>query len=155
MSPGGPFILLGDAELAVAEAGVRFDRGRIQVLNRKGETQLDVDRLPYLTISQLVRAGNSHGLWILTREGAPEPVQRPLLLENNAVAFSDDRGVLLTLNPEHWEVSHIDYPDYQRWFDHLGRYRFWLLALGWLLLTLLLLHLYGKARQHRKLEKGA
>ncbi len=147
-------MLLGDADLTVGDAGVRFDRGRIQVLNRKQETLLDVDRLPYLTISQLVRAGPSHGLWILAKTGAPAPLDRPIVLENNAVAFSDAKGVLLTLNPDYWEVSHIDYPEYQQWFDHLGRYRFWLLALGWLLLTLLLVHLYGKARQHRNLEKG-
>ena len=154
LQPDGPFIVLGDADLAVTEAGVRFDQGRIQVRNSQGATLLDVDRLPQLTISQLVRAGNSHGLWILAREGRPEPVHRPLLLENNAVAFADAGGVLLTLNPAHREISRIDYPEHQAWFDHLGRYRFWLLALGWLLLTLLLVHLYSKARQHRRLEQG-
>ncbi|MEN8177385.1 MAG: cellulose biosynthesis cyclic di-GMP-binding regulatory protein BcsB [Pseudomonadota bacterium] len=151
----GPFIVLGEAGLDVRDAGVRFDRGRIRVQNRKGETLLDVDRLAHLTISQLVQVGNSHGLWILARDGAPAPAHKPLELENNSVAFSDSRGLLLTLNPAHREVSQVDYPEYQAWFDHLGRYRFWLLALGWLLLTLLVAHLYSKAREHRKLEKDS
>ncbi len=155
LNPPGPFIVLGNAELGVTAAGVRFDQGRIQVRNAQGETQLDVDRLPHVTVSQLVQTANSHGLWILAREGSPAPTHRPILLENNAVAFSDDQGVLLSLNPAHREISHIDYPDHQQWFDHLGRYRFWLLALGWLLLTLLLVHLYSKAREHRKLQQDA
>ena len=155
LDPLAPFMLLGNASLAVGEAGVRFDRGRIQVLDRKQETLLNADRLPYLTISQLVQAGNSHGLWVLAKAGAPQPQQGPMLLENNAVAFSDAKGVVLTLNPDYWEVSHVNYPEYQQWFDHLGRYRYWLLGLGWLLLTLLLVHLYSKARQHRKLQKSS
>ena len=150
LEPAAPFMLLGEVDLKVGEAGVRFDRGRIQVLNRKQETLLDTDRLPHLTISQLVQAGASHGLWVLAKSGVPEPLMRPMVLENNAVAFSGSHGVVLTLNPDYREVSHIEYPDYRHWFDTLGRYRYWLLALGWLLLTLLLVHLYGKARQHRK-----
>ncbi len=155
ISTPDPFILLGEGDLEVREAGVSFQRGRIQVLNRQGRMLLDVDRLPHLTISQLVQAGQSHGLWILPRDAEPSPMEKPLVLQNNSVAFSDPRGLLLALNPAYREISQIDYPEYQAWFDYLGRYRFWLLALGWLLLTLLVAHLYGKAREHRRLEKGA
>jgi hypothetical protein len=150
-TPDRPFILLGEGDQALEGAGVRFDRGAIQVANKRGETLLDVDRLPRLTITQIATTGDQHGLWILAREGSPMPVETAMVLENNSVAFSDERGILLTLNPRHREVSLVDYPQYQAWFDHLGRYRFWLLALGWLLLTLLVVQLYGKARKHRQL----
>ena len=152
--PSRPFILLGQADHSPDEAGVSFDRGVIRVTNKSGKILLDVDRLPRVTVSQLVKAGDQHGLWILAREGEPMPVLREMVLENDSVAFSDERGLLLTLNPAQREVSLIEYPQHQTWFDHLGRYRFWLLALGWLLLTLLVVQLYAKVRKHRQVGTG-
>ena len=144
--------MIGGENFKVDDAGVQFDRGRIQVKNSEGKTLLDIDQLPEVTVSQVVKANNNYGLWVLSKNGAPMPTNTSMLLENNTVAFSDSSGLLFAINPDQREINIINYPDHLGWFENLGRYRFWIWALAWLLLTLVVVHLYSMARQHKKLS---
>ena len=153
VTPNAPFIILGAAELNIEKVGVHFDKGRINVMSGKGESLLDVDQLPNITISQLVQTNHTHGLWVVAKDGKPAPTLNPLLLGDNSVAFSDDTGLILSITPEQKEINIVDYPEHESWFDLLGKFRFWIWALSWLILTLLVVHLYTMTRQHKNQSK--
>ena len=150
LKPAGPFIVVGPAALEVKNAGVRFDQGRVQVVNSKGELLLDVDQLPNLAISQLVESGDTYGLWLLQQGKKYIADGKALILESDSVAFFDQNGLIFSMDPDQRNISTVEYPDDQAWFDLLGRYSFWFWALAWILLTLAVVHLYNKSRQHRK-----
>ena len=78
------------------------------------------------------------------------PLDAPLNLVNDDVAFADSSGILLTLSTIQRKISAVDYPEYHDWFDLLGKYRFWLMGLAWLLFTMLVVHLYNKAAEHKR-----
>ncbi len=151
ISPKNPFIAIGDVSMELEKSGVQFDKGRIRIVDDKGEVLLDVDRLPRVTISQLVRTDDTYGLWIMSKGDINLANDRKLLLDNDSVAFINEDGLLLSLDPDQKTVSTVDYPDHKSWFDRLGRYSFWFWALLWLMLTLVVVHLYSKSRQHRNI----
>ncbi len=151
LEPKRAFIAIGNINMEFDDKPVVFDQGRVVVKASNGKTLLDVDSLPEVTVTQLVKANGFYGLSIMAYEDKLAPLQKPLLLENDSVAFSGRDGQILTLDNNAADVMSIEYPEYESWFTLLDRYRFWLLALGWLLLTLLVVHLYSKAREHQKM----
>jgi hypothetical protein len=44
----------------------------------------------------------------------------------------------------------VTYPEHRDWLDLLGTYRYWLMALGWLVVIGLLAHLYLKVRSPKQ-----
>ncbi|MBN4080121.1 cellulose biosynthesis cyclic di-GMP-binding regulatory protein BcsB [Beggiatoa alba] len=150
VKPSKPFLLIGRASLETEKAGIHFDRGQIQVLDHAGQVLLDINQLPGISIAQMVTSQGHHGLWIMPAADSSLPTSQALRLGNDAVAFANETGVLLTLAPDQPKVAQIHYPDYVSWLQHLGHYRFWFLALAWIVVTVTLAHFYLKVRQHRK-----
>jgi len=146
--PKGAFVLIGDAGQKMDHAGVYLDRGAVRVVDAQDKVLLGLDSLPRITLAQIVEQGGQHGLWLApAREGALPPANE-FFLDQGDVAFADGKGILLTLDARLGRVSRVEYPDYRSWFDIAGRYRFWLIALGWTLLALALAVVYRKSRQH-------
>ena len=150
--PESPFIFFSAQAGDVNGQTVHFDRGRIMVSNDSGDTLLDMGSPDHLTVAQLVERNGQHGLWVKPPASSLLPIvsRDTLALTFDKAAFIDDRGVALSLSSEHTDFARLDYPAHRDWFDVLGAYRYWLMALGWLLVAGLLAHLYVKVRSHKK-----
>jgi len=150
LSPHAPFILLGKADVSFDHQAVRYGKGRIDILNQQGNVLLAIDALPKISIAQIVRKGNAHGLWLLPPQGGLLVPVKDMHLSNDDVAFADANGILLTLDSSQPGLARVKYPDSASWFELFGEYRFWYFAIGWLLLTSLIIYLYRLSRSHRK-----
>ena len=149
-SPKSPFLLFGSIPVELSNVGVHFDRGHIRVEDRKQQLLLDMNPLTDITVAQLVSKGSIHGLWIAPASGGKVPRADNFLLDMDDVAFADEQGVVLTLNTRYPTLARVDYPEYTTWLDFLNRYRFWLIALGWTALVVVLLMVYRKVRKHHE-----
>ena len=146
--PKGPFILLGALEPEPDQVAVHLNRGRVVIQDAQKNTLLALDHLPQISVAQLVRQDGEPGLWLALAQDGPLPPERNLFLDQDDVAFLDERGVVLTLDSRQHALAVADYPDYFGWLDLAERYRFWIIGLGWTLLVVVLLHLYRKSRKH-------
>lgn len=149
-----PFILFGDTDLELDNVPVELSKGRIQVKDYNDKLLLDLEDVGNITIFQITRSSDNYGLWIIPPKERSLPIGSPILLVNDDVGFADSSGMLMTLNSKQRKISAIDYPEYRGWFDVFDAYRYWLMGLGWLLITLLVVHLYNKAAAHKRHEKS-
>lgn len=135
-----PFIALSDTPPAGVTPRVRFDRGRVAVVDRAGRTLLDLGGFAGGAVAQVVAAGGTPGLWIkaLSADGAA-PMPATLHLDRGDVAFLDGHGVALAMSTERDNVVRIAYPDQVSWLTVAGRFRTWIIAGLWLLATAALL----------------
>lgn len=154
-APNRPFLLFGKPREPLAESAVRFDRGALHVVDAKARPLLAVDRLPGISIAQIARHKGQYGLWLNPAAEGALPPAAEIVLDQDNVAFADDKGVVLTLDSHSPNVSKIEYPEYRSWLDFIERHRFWLIALGWTALLALLVQLYRKTRQHHDVRSPA
>jgi len=134
--PDAPFIAVSDVPPAGANPRVRFDRGRVAVIDQAGHTLLDLGGFSGGAVVQVVAAGDTPGLWLkpLSPDGqAPAPSE--LRLDHGDVAFVDDKGVALAMSTEHDTLVRISYPDQVSWLTVAERFRSWIIAGLWLLVT--------------------
>lgn len=148
-APKQPFVLVGRG-VAPEKAGVHLDRGRIQVLDGKNQPLLDLDRLPGVGMAQLVAQGGAQGLSLMAPADGTPPHFETLHLDRDNVAFITEQGVALTLDSHEPAISKVDYPDYGGWLDWFAQHRFWIIALGWIVIGTILVGLYRKVRSHGK-----
>lgn len=149
LKPTQPFVALGRPNIDLSYSPVRFDQGRIQVVDGKGGKLLDVDQLPGIVAAQIVTSGNVHGLWVAPAHPDGFGTVADIQLERDDVAFADASGILLSLDSREPGIARVAYPETKSWFEIMDQYRFWLLALAWLGLTVFVVYLFRKARQHR------
>ena len=138
--PEGPFIAVSDVPPAGAKPRVRFDRGRVAVIDQSGHTLLDLGGFDGGAVVQALQAGDTPGLWIkpLSADGqAPTPPD--LHLDHGDVAFVDDKGVALAMSTERDTLVRIAYPDQVSWLTVAERFRSWIIGGLWLLATAALL----------------
>lgn len=147
--PLHPFVLIGRG-VALEKAGVHLERGRVKVLDGNNQPLLDLDRLPGVGLAQLVSQSGELGLSLLTPAGGPLPASEKLHLDRDNVAFITEQGVALTLDSREPAISKIAYPDYSDWLDWFAQHRFWVIALGWMLIGATMVGLYRKIRAHGK-----
>lgn len=146
--PEGPFILVSPQRGGLTRAGLSFDKGAVRVVDEQGAVMFAASDLPKLSVAQLVKQGDIAGLWFVPAAAGRLPVARDVILDRDDIAFLDGNGVVLTVNSLQRKVSAIEYPEYESWFDLLGRYRVWLALLAWGVLAGLLLHFYRKSKRH-------
>jgi len=119
-----------------------------------GKGLLDVDQLPNILTTQVVKSGEFYGVWIRSVEGSTIGLSKPTLLQGrNNVNFSDNKGTLLTLNTRNPSLSEVEYKEFETWSDWFDRYRFWLAALAWMVLTVLFVAIYLMLRRHNVTTK--
>jgi hypothetical protein len=133
---GAAFIAIGDAPPAGSEPRVRFDRGRVAVVGRAGETILDLGGYSAGAVAQIVQTGQQSGLWIkplATDKSLPSP--RELKFDRGDIAFIDNTGIALVMSSERDKVVRIAYLD-QFSLAALGeRYRSSIMGALWLCAT--------------------
>ena len=112
---------------------MRFDRGRVAVIDRSGHTLLDLGGFVGGAVAQIVTAGDYPGLWIkpMSADGAA-PAPAELHLDHGDVAFIDANGVALAMSTERDTVVKISYPDQVSWLTVAERFRSWIIAGLWL-----------------------
>ncbi|MCF6235755.1 MAG: cellulose biosynthesis cyclic di-GMP-binding regulatory protein BcsB [Gammaproteobacteria bacterium] len=149
LTPARPFIALGDVVLSELNAPVRFDQGVIDIRDRKNESLLQVDKLSGIAIAQLVTSNGQHGLWLRSGDNNPYPDVRRLFLNEDDVAFADRSGLLFSLNSTEPTLARVHYPTARNWLVTVSEYRFWIMVFVWLILTLGIVYLFRRRRQHQ------
>ncbi|MBA4742578.1 MAG: hypothetical protein H2060_07715 [Azoarcus sp.] len=151
-TPSGPFILVSDDPNNITEQSVHFDRGQIVVRRPDGPIVLNASAPRGVSVIQMVEHGEHHGLWVRPPASGrmPNAAEEMLALTFDTVAFIDNKGLALSLSPHQSDFALVTYPEHRDWLDLLGTYRYWLMALGWLVVIGLLAHLYLKVRSHKK-----
>jgi hypothetical protein len=116
---------------------VRFDLGRVTVADRGGRALLDLGGFNGGAVAQLVSSGGKPGLWIkpLAPDGAlPAPAE--LRFDRGDIAFVDQSGVALAMSSERDTLVHVAYPDQVSWLTVAERFRPWIMAALWALVTI-------------------
>ncbi|HSV22647.1 MAG TPA: cellulose biosynthesis cyclic di-GMP-binding regulatory protein BcsB [Xanthobacteraceae bacterium] len=139
-APEGPFLDISDTAPVGGPPRVRFDRGRVTVVDRSDRTLLDLGGFATGAVAQVMTAGVHPGLWIkpLAADGTL-PVPAELRLERGDVAFLDKTGVALAMSTERDTLVRIAYPDQVSWFTVAERFRSWIIGGLWVLGSLLFL----------------
>lgn len=143
-----PFIWLGPQPPEGFSAPIIFDHGRIQVQDRFGSVLLDSGELPGIQTVSLVRSGSQRGLWLRTvAEGVPGFPPGAESATGDLI-FGDSRGVLVAIDTRNDAVASVAYPERTTWLDTLARYRGWIFAAAWLLLTIIAVLVARKMRKN-------
>lgn len=150
LEPKKPFLTVGDFDINNIRAPVRFDQGRVTVLDESGNTMLDIKKLLKLTIMQIGHAKNTAGLLITPGKEQQFLFPEKLVMQPDDVAFMDNHGVVLSLSSKDRTLVKIDYPDVKTWFEMLGTYRFWIFVLFWFLFISAVMYLYTMSHKNKK-----
>jgi hypothetical protein len=152
-APTAPFIAISHLPPAGAAPRVRFDRGRVAVADRGGQTLLDVGGFTAGAVAQLVNVGSLSGVWIkpLADDGTlPTPAE--LKLDRGDAAFVDNAGVALALSTVRDRLVRVTYPDQVSWLTIADRFRPWLVGGFWLVATIGFLFLLQRILRRRPLS---
>jgi hypothetical protein len=149
-APGRPFIAVSNVPPQGSTPRVRFDRGRVVVADRSGNTLLDLGGFAAGAVAQVVNAGDRPGLWIkpLATDGAL-PAPAALRLERGDVAFLDLRGVALALSTERDTLVRVTYPEQMSWVTIADRFRTWIIGSLWVLVTIAFLYALQRMLRRR------
>jgi hypothetical protein len=148
-APERPFMIFGRPSLHLDDMPIKFDQQQIQVVNDKKRVLLEVDNLTGVTMSQLVKHHGFSGLWVSPSDGADLNLQE-YFLEQGDASFADDNNEMLNIVTKQMNRASIEYPKHETFMSKLGHYRFWIIAIGWMLLALSLVAVYRKVRSHQK-----
>ncbi len=143
------FVVVGRPGEHPMKAAVLFERGGVQVTEKDGKVVLDVDQLPGVTIAQVARVGSHRGLWISESESDEPPATDAIATADGDLIFLDRAGALLTLDSRRTLAARVVQRGTPGWFAMFGAWRYWLLAAGWIIATMLFLQLYRKVQKHR------
>jgi hypothetical protein len=152
IKPREPFIALGGTQLD-GKVPIHLDRGRVEIADSRGNILVDVDKLPNVVIAQVAKSGD-YGLWVTSTDTSIPRSVRQLGFGAGDVAFIDDGGVFLEYDSRLREQARVRYPMFRDFLTLLEEYRFWLLALVWIGITVLFLHLYRKLRESRNATRN-
>jgi hypothetical protein len=149
-TPSAAFLAVSERPPEGATPQVRFDRGRVTVVDRSGRTLLDVGGFEAGAVAQVVTVNENPGLWIKPLAGEDAlPVPRDLKLERGDVAFLDTSGVALAMSTERDTLIQISYPDQVSWLTVAERFRSWIVASLWLLATVAFLFVLQRMFRRR------
>ncbi|MDH4320983.1 MAG: cellulose biosynthesis cyclic di-GMP-binding regulatory protein BcsB [Desulfobulbaceae bacterium] len=151
--PTAPFLLVGKAAVALDRVPVHLDRGAVKMMDDNNRTVLNTVELPGITVAQVVESGSHYGLWLAPAHDGDLTAIQTLHLNDNDVAFLDARGVQLTFDSRRDVFLKPYYPKYSSWFDLLGRYRYWLVALGWLFFGVGAIYLFRQNMRSRRQQE--
>jgi cellulose synthase subunit len=148
--PDAPFIAVSNVSPVGAEQRVRFDRGRVAITDRTGNTLLDIGGLATGAVAQIATSNTYPGLWIkpLSNDGSL-PVSASVNLDRGDVAFLDKAGVALALSTERDTLLQVSYADQRSWLTNLDRFRAWIVGCVWALITIALLFVLQRMYRRR------
>lgn len=144
------FIVAGDLPLGEAPLPVRFDEGKVQLMDYRGETLLGEQRLRMGNVIQLMNYRGMTGLWLHPgeKEGMPE-IDANQLGSDDVAVYETDK-LVLSFDSHQEDLAYLQYPEAPRWYERLHQQRFIWLFVAWVMITLGIVYLYSKSKQHRK-----
>lgn len=152
VQPRAPFVAVGRDVVKWEEAPVELDRGRVQLRQARSDSLvLDLGELKGWTLFQVVRSGGRPGLLIESSRSPGRQPAVPRRLKNLSRADAvlvDGEGVLAAWNSHERSQLEATYPESPGWWRELLAHRYWLLGLGWILATLLVVYLTRLVRRH-------
>jgi hypothetical protein len=148
-APHRSFIVAGDTPPAGATLPVRFDEGKVQLINSRGERLIEERRLRSASVVQLIDSDDAIGLWFHPGEHEKLPVIDANILGSDDVAVYEPDQLALSMNSHHKDLVRPQYLESPRWHERLYNQRVMWLQFGWGLLTIVVVYLYLKSRQHR------
>ena len=149
--PSGPFLAVSTEPPEGSAPRVRFDRGRVAVVDRSGHTLLDIGGFHAGAVAQAVSAGNVPGIWIRSLAGDGSlPAPSNLRLDRGDVAFLDHTGVALAMSTERDTLLKISYPDQVSWLTVAERFRAWIIGGVWLTVTIVFLLFLQQVLRRRR-----
>ncbi len=146
--PQRNFIMAGEQPPAGATPAVRFEQGRVELIDHRGATLFDDTRLRHSSIIQLLHVAAVTGLWLHPGRLGELPAVDANRLGDNDVAIYERDHLLLTIDSRQEDLVRPHYPEAPRWYERLAAHRLVWLLVGWLLLTLGIVYLHAKSRQH-------
>jgi hypothetical protein len=146
-------MILGRPRFALDDMTVHYERGPIEVVRDDKQVLLAVKNLAGISIAQLVKHNGFSGLVLTPSEDNVSSTIREYILEQGDTSFADPNGEVMNMRARKMNRAQVEYPEYLNFMDRLGRYRFWLVALGWMSLALVLVMIYRRILQHQKTEK--
>lgn len=152
-NPTGPFMIYGRPKIVLDDMTVRFDRGPIEVQTDDKHALLSVQKLPGISIAQVVRHHKFGGMWLSPTEDNVFSGVKEYFLEQGDTSFADPEGEVLNMKTRQMNRAKVAYPEFLDFFGKLGRYRFWLVAIGWMMLGLVIVLAYRRMQQSQKNKK--
>ena len=150
-----PFIAVSASPPQGTTPRVRFDRGRVVVADKSGNTLVDLGGFSTGAVAQVVNAGSQPGLWIkpLAADGAlPSPPE--LRLDRGDVAFIDRNGAALALSTVRDTLVRVTYPEQISWVTIAERFRAWIVGSLWVLITVAFLFWLQRMLRRRASKMG-
>ncbi len=134
---------------------MRFDRGRVAITDRAGNTRLDIGGLATGAVAQIVTSNGYPGIWIkpLAADGSL-PASPAINLDRGDVAFLDKTGVALALSTERDTLLRVAYVEQGSWLSNLERFRSWIVAGIWAFITFALLFVLQRIYRRRHAAAG-
>ncbi|HEY0722301.1 MAG TPA: cellulose biosynthesis cyclic di-GMP-binding regulatory protein BcsB [Gammaproteobacteria bacterium] len=147
--PARSFIVAAENPPGEVDPALRFDQGSVELIAHQGETLIDDRRLRQSSILQMIHIDDATGLWIHPGEIGTLPVIDANRLGDNDVAVYERDHLALTIDSRQEDLVRPRYPEAPRWYERLHAQRFVWLLVAWLVLTLGIIYLHAKSRQHR------
>lgn len=151
---GRPFIYVGERPPPGSTAPLRFDRGRVIVQSRSGETLFEGASLAAQTVAQIVEVSGRHGLWIRPGHGAAPGVGVKVKLDRGNLAIVGEDGVSVATATERSSLVRILYPDEFSLMRIVRQYSSWIIVLAWIAVTFGLIVVLQKVYRRRKAGAG-
>jgi hypothetical protein len=152
--PTGNYVWISDTQPPGSNPPIRFDRGTVMLTDRRGTTILDADTVRSQTLAQLLAVGDRFALWIrpgtdfnASREASADS---PPILDLGDVTFVERGRTTLAFSSTRNRLIDIQYPEQFDLGTFFRRYRLWLIALGWLVVTIAFLQLLRGIYRSRK-----
>lgn len=152
-APGQTFLWLRPETPGGFSAPIRFDRGRIRIVESNGNILLDSPPLPTIEFATVLRRGGDRGLWI--KSDVDAAAIRPLGFDTapGDLVLMDRNGQITSIDTRVFPAGTdrapaVSYPESQSWLDRVQNARLWVLGGGLFALTLIFLSILDKLRRH-------
>jgi len=154
-APGAPFIAVSNIPPVGADQRVHFDRGRVAITDRAGNTLLDIGGLTSGAVAQIVTSNSYPGLWIrsLSLDGAL-PAAPAVNLDRGDVALLDKTGVAVALATGRDTMLQVSYVDQRSFLTNLDQFRLWIAGGIWVIVTLTVLFVLQRTYRRRHVAAG-
>ncbi|HXG71994.1 MAG TPA: cellulose biosynthesis cyclic di-GMP-binding regulatory protein BcsB [Gemmatimonadaceae bacterium] len=144
-----PFLVVSRAAPAGLTAPIRSEGRGAQLRSGNGELLLDVEGLSS-TFLQIANRKSLFGLWIVPPANDPLSAPRALRLDRGNVAFVGNDGVEFAFQSDRDRTVRVAYATDISWNTLYERYRYWFIAVLWVLATAGLIYLVRQRNERRR-----
>jgi hypothetical protein len=149
VSGDAPFLLVSRTAPAGLSAPITSDGRRTQLRSNDGRLLFDVEGLSS-SIVQIATTRSAVGLWVLPPGNGALRAPRSLQLDRGNVAFVGDAGIELAFQSDRDRAVRVSHPDDMTWSGLYARYRYWFIAVLWVLTTVGFIYLVRQRNERRR-----